>query len=150
MKMQDDFRELLELLNEKKAEYLVIGAFALAFYGVPRYTGDLDLLVKPSPENAKLVLSALNEFGFSSSDLTEEDFSNPGIVIQLGYPPVRIDLITSITGVSWDEAFSNSLKGPFDDITVRFIGKKEFIKNKKAIGRLKDLADIEAIGGDNN
>ena len=145
MEIQPDFRELLVLFNEQNVEYLIVGGYALAFHGAPRYTGDLDILVRPDHANAKRILKALALFGFGLLSLTEADFENPERVIQLGEPPVRIDLITSITGVSWEEAFSSRLPGNYDDIPVSFLGRESFIRNKRAIGRAKDLADIEAL-----
>lgn len=145
MERQPDFRELLELFNEQNVEYLIVGGYALAFHGAPRYTGDLDILVQPDPANAQRILKALALFGFGSLNLAAADFENPERVIQLGEPPVRIDLITSITGVSWKEAFSSRVPGNYDDIPVYFLGRESFIRNKLAIGRAKDLADIEAL-----
>lgn len=146
MEIQPDFKELLALFNAHRVEYLVVGAYALAYHGSPRYTGDLDLYVHPNPANAGRILRALGEFGFGSLDITESDFKDPDRVIQLGVPPVRIDLITSLSGVSWDEAFEGAVSARFGGVDLRFLGKKELIRNKKALGRLKDLADIEALG----
>ncbi len=146
MEIQQDFKELLELLNAHKVEFIIVGAYALAFHGVPRFTGDIDILVKPDPENAGKILAALKEFGFGSLDLTESDFNEPDKVIQLGLAPVRVDLITSLTGVSWQKAFSGKVKGNFGDVHVYYLGKKELLSNKRALGRKKDLADIEALG----
>jgi hypothetical protein len=146
MEIQKDFKELLELFNAHKVEYIVVGSYALAFHGAPRYTGDIDLLVKPDAENARRVLAALNDFGFKSLNLNEPDFVRIGNVIQLGVPPVRIDIMTSITGVDWEKAQTNKVAGDYGGTAVYFLGKKEYISNKKAVGRKKDLADIEAIG----
>jgi hypothetical protein len=145
MERQPDFRELLELFNGQNVECLIVGGFALAFHGAPRYTGDLDILVRPEPANARRILKALALFGFGLLDLTAADFENQERVIQLGEPPVRIDLITSITGVSWEEAFSSRVPGSYGDVPVYFLGREPFIRNKRAIGRTKDLADIEAL-----
>jgi len=148
MEVQPDFKELFELLNAHKAEFIIVGAYALAFHGVPRFTGDIDIFVKPDPENAKKILSALEEFGFGSLDLTTSDLQDPDKVVQLGVAPVRVDLITSLTGVSWQEAFSGKVQGTFGNVPVYYLGRKEFLSNKKALGRKKDLADIEALGED--
>ncbi len=148
MEVQQDFKELLELLNAHKAEYIIVGAYALAFHGVPRFTGDMDILVKPDPKNAEKILAALEEFGFGSQDLTISDFQNPDKVVQLGVAPVRVDLITSLTGVTWQQANEGKVKGTYGDVPVYYLGRKEFISNKKALGRKKDLADIEALGED--
>ena len=145
MEVQPDFRDLLVLFNEHKVEYLLVGGYALAFHGAPRYTGDLDIFVKTEQENAQRIMAALNEFGFGSVGLTTTDFDRPNQVVQLGVPPVRVDIVTSLTGVSWQEAFSGRTEGKYGDIPVYYIGREQFIANKKAIGRKKDLADVEAL-----
>ena len=146
MEIQPDFKDLLGLFNAHKVEYIIVGGYALAFHGAPRYTGDIDIYVKPDDKNAARIISALEEFGFGSIGLSAEDFERPGQVIQLGVPPVRVDIITSIAGVSWDEAFSDRASGKYGDIQVHFIGREQFIINKKAVARKKDLADLEALG----
>ena len=148
MEIQKDFKELLELFNAHKVEYLIVGGYALAFHGAPRFTGDIDLLIKADGENAKRILAALKEFGFGSLELTEDDFILPNKVIQLGLPPVRIDVMTSISGVSWEKAAVDRVQGNYGDIIVPFISKQDFITNKKTLGRNKDLADIEALNDD--
>lgn len=148
MEVQKDFKELLELLNEYKVKYMIVGGYALAFHGAPRYTGDIDIFVKPEKNNAENVMKALHSFGFGSLDINEDDFSSPNKVVQLGVPPVRIDLITSITGVDWETAENNRVKSDFGEVEVYFIGRADFIINKKATGRHKDLSDIEALGID--
>jgi len=145
MEIQKDFKELLELFNAHKVEYLVVGGYALAFHGAPRFTGDIDLLVKPDSENAKRILTALAEFGFGSLELSEADFTVSQRVVQLGVPPVRIDIMTSVTGVSWEKAMAGKVPGSYGQTSVHFIGKKDLIANKKALGRKKDLADLEAL-----
>lgn len=146
MEIHPDFRDLLVLLNEHNVEYLVVGAYALAFHGAPRYTGDLDVFIRPDSANAKRVIETLSDFGFSFPNLTEEDFQCPNKIVQLGVPPVRIDLITSITGVTWEQAFAGKVSGVLGDITVNFLGRNEYLTNKRASGRKKDLADVEALG----
>ena len=145
MELQKDFKELLELFNKHKVEYVIVGAYALAFHGCPRYTGDIDILVKPDPGNAERILKAIKDFGFESLNLTVEDLSSQEKVIQLGVPPIRIDILTSITGVTWKQVSANRAVGKYGNVTVYFIGKNELITNKKSIGRHKDLADIESI-----
>lgn len=145
MELQEDFKELLELFNKHKVEYVIVGAYALAFYGCPRYTGDLDILVKPDSNNAKKILKAIKDFGFKSLSLTVEDLSSQEKVIQLGVPPIRIDILTSITGVTWEQVSANRATGKYGNVTVYFIGKNELIANKKSLGRHKDLADLESI-----
>ena len=146
MEIQPDFRDLFALLNEHKVEYLIVGGYALAFHGAPRYTGDIDIFVRPHPENAQRILQALAAFGFEFPDLTVDDFQNPNKVIQLGVPPVRVDLITSLTGVSWEEADASKEPGYYGDVPVYYIGLAQYIANKRATARKKDLADIAALG----
>ncbi|MBI3621185.1 MAG: hypothetical protein HY208_03250 [Nitrospirae bacterium] len=146
MDVPRDFSELLALFNAHHVDYLIVGAHALAYHGAPRYTGDLDILVRPDPENAGRILRALEEFGFGSLGLTAEDFTAPDNVIQLGRAPVRVDLVTSITGVSWEQAAAGNVEALYGDLNVRYLGKKELIQNKRALGRKKDLADLEALG----
>jgi len=146
MEVQPDFKDLLELFNAHKVEFIIIGGYALAYHGAPRYTGDIDILVKPDPQNAERIIKALNKFGFGSVGLTKEDFENPDNVIQLGVPPVRVDIIMSITEVSWEDAFAGCVEGKYGNVPVKYIGKKEFIINKHATGRKKDLSDLEALG----
>jgi hypothetical protein len=116
------------------------------FDGAPRFTGDIDIFVRPDVENARRVLDALAAFGFRFPNLTAADFVNPNKVVQLGVPPVRIDLITSISGVSWEEAEASREPGTFGNVPVSYIGRQQYIKNKRAAGRKKDLADIGALG----
>lgn len=146
MEVQQDFRDLLASFNANKVDYIIVGSYALAYHGAPRYTGDIDILVRSALDNAQRILHALNEFGFSSIGLTIDDFTNPDKIVQLGVPPVRIDIITSLTGVSWEEAAAGRVEGKYGDVIVYYIGKNEFVSNKRAIGRKKDLADIEALG----
>lgn len=146
MEIQQDFRELLELFNAHEVEYVIVGAYALAFHGVPRFTGDMDILVKPDSENAVKILAALKEFGFGSLDLNESDFREPDKVVQLGVAPVRVDLITSLTGVTFQQVYSGKVLGSYGDVKVYYLGRGELLSNKRALGRKKDLADIEALG----
>jgi hypothetical protein len=146
MEVQKDFKELLELFNGHKVEYIVVGSYALAFHGAPRFTGDIDIFVHSSPENAQRILSALADFGFSSLNLSIDDFHKPNSVVQLGHPPVRIDIMTSITGVTWEEAEKGKQNGLYGSITVYFLGRKQYLANKRATGRKKDMADLEALG----
>jgi hypothetical protein len=146
MEVQPDFRDLLELFNEFEVEFLIIGGYALAFHGAPRYTGDIDIFIKPDPDNASRVMKALDAFGFGSVGLKTEDFKYPDKVVQLGVPPVRIDIVTSVTDVTWETAVSNRVQGKYGDVIVHYLGRNEFIRNKRAIGRKRDLADLEALG----
>ena len=146
MEIPNDFKELLELFNNHKVEYLIVGGYALAFHGAPRVTGDIDLFVRPTDENAERILAALDAFGFGSLNLSKRDFTTPGMVVQLGVPPMRVDLITRVSGVPWEQADAGKVAGSYGDVPVHFIGRRDFIANKKATGRKKDLADVEALG----
>lgn len=144
--VQQDFRDLLALFNCHQVDYIIVSAYALAYHGAPRYTGDIDIFVRPDSDNAQRILDALDDFGFGSVGLKIEDFSNPDNVVRLGVPLVRIDILKSNTGVSWEQATAGRVEGMYGDVAVYYIGRKEFIRNKRALGRKKDLADLEAIG----
>lgn len=146
MQLPEEWRAFIELLNSNEVEYLIVGAVALAYHGMPRYTGDLDILIRNSPENAKRLETALDRFGFASLGLTAADFVNSYQVIQLGVAPTRIDLLTSLTGVSFDEAWRERIHDEFVGVQTNIIGREALIKNKKSTGRPQDLADLEALG----
>lgn len=146
MEVQSDFRDLLVLFNSHKVDYMIVGAYALAYHGAPRYTGDIDIFIRPDLKNAKSVLCALHEFGFGSVGLTAGDFAVPDKIVQLGVAPVRVDIVTSITGIAWEEAFSEQESGFYGTVPVHYIGRTQFVKNKRATGRKKDMADLEALG----
>ncbi|MBS3820204.1 MAG: hypothetical protein GVY16_02655 [Planctomycetes bacterium] len=146
METNPNFRDLFVLLNEHEVEYLLVGSYALAFHGAPRYTGDMDIWVRPETDNAQRVLAALADFGFEFPNLTTDDFCRADSVVQLGYPPNRIDLMTSISGVTWDQADANRQAGPYGDLQVHYLSREDYITNKRASGRTKDLADLEALG----
>jgi hypothetical protein len=143
--MNRDFVEMLSALSAARAEFLVVGAHAVAAHGVPLATGDLDIWVRPSPQNAERVFTALQAFGAPLLDLTHEDLSRPGIVFQIGVVPCRIDILTEITGVDFDQAWQSRLESKIEGIHVDFIGRSELIANKRATGRPKDLADVAAL-----
>lgn len=145
MPLTKDWREFVELLNSNGVEYLVVGAFAVAYHGYPRYTGDLDLLVRPTAENADRVLRALSEFGFEKLGIQAADLRSPGMVIQLGVQPNRIDLLTAITGVTFEEAWASRSDADLDGTATHFIGRGELIRNKERTGRAKDLGDAEEL-----
>jgi hypothetical protein len=147
MEIYPDFKELLELFNAQKVEYVIVGGHALAFHGAIRATKDIDLYVRPTEGNSHRIMAALEAFGFGQVGLTAEDFQKPGQIVQLGYPPVRIDLVTSIEGVTWEQVAAGISMGEYGGEPVPFIGRAEFIANKKAAGRLQDLADAERIEG---
>jgi len=145
MRVEKDFKEFIALLNRSEVRYLVIGGFAYSFYAEPRFTKDIDILIEPSKENAKKILEAIKEFGFTDVDLSSKDFLKPGQIIQLGVAPLRIDIVTSIKGVEFSAAWKNRVTGRFGDIDAHFISKEDLIKNKRALGRKQDLADIEKL-----
>ncbi|MGD0227212.1 MAG: nucleotidyltransferase [Terriglobia bacterium] len=146
MPLPEDWRAFIESLNSNGVEYLVVGAVALAHHGFPRYTGDLDVLVGHSPDNAQRLESALAEFGFASLGLKAADFVDSYRVVQLGAPPGRIDLLTSITGVTFDQAWASRVEAVLGKTRVNFIGREALILNKRKTGRAKDKADLEALG----
>ena len=145
VKLSQDLRAFVECINATAVEYLIVGGFAVAFHGHPRYTGDIDFLIRPTQENAERVLAALENFGFGGIGLEVEDFMKPGSVVQLGRAPNRIDILTSITGVSFETAWSSAIESTLDGLTVRFIGRETLIENKRASGRPKDLGDVAAL-----
>lgn len=145
MLLSNDSKEFIALLNSRGVEYLIVGAHSLAFHARPRFTGDLDILVRPSPENAAKIVAVLNEFGFADLGVKASDFTTPEQVIQLGRAPHRIDLLTSISGVSIDEAFATKVSAELDEIPVAFLSKRLLIANKRAVGRPQDLADLTAL-----
>ncbi|OGQ14077.1 MAG: hypothetical protein A2138_04345 [Deltaproteobacteria bacterium RBG_16_71_12] len=136
---------MLFALSDHGAEFVVVGAHALALHGHPRATGDLDILVRPSTENAEKVWRALVAFGAPLFDLNREDLATAGVVFQMGLPPRRIDLLTSISGVSYDDAAGSRVDHMIEGRPIPFIGREALIANKRAAGRLKDLADVHAL-----
>jgi hypothetical protein len=145
---KSDFEELFGFLTARNVRFVVVGGHALAYHGRPRYTKDLDVFVEPTAENAARLLRALEDFGFGGLGLTEADFDTPGKVVQLGVAPNRIDLLTAIDGVSFDQAWQGRAAGRFGTESVPFLGRRELLANKRAVGRLQDLADIEALEPD--
>ena len=144
---EPDFIDFIVLLNQHHVEYMVVGAHALAFHGRPRHTGDLDIWIKPSEDNAEKMLLVIADFGFKSLGLKSEDFVRDNYVTQLGYPPLRIDILNSVSGVYFDEAYSKRVLSEFEEIKIPFISLQDFIKNKKASGRNKDLGDLDLLLG---
>lgn len=145
MSLNADLREFIELLNSRGVEYVIVGAHSLAFHARPRYTGDLDILVRPSPENAAKLVSLLRDFGFAKRDLAESDFTVPEQMIQLGRAPNRIDLLTSISGVTVEDAFSTRMLAELEGLPVFVLSKEALILNKRAVGRPQDMADLESL-----
>lgn len=145
MKVEKDYEELLRLFNKNKVKYCIVGAYAVAFYAKPRYTKDIDILVEPEIKNAARIVKSLNEFGFKSLGLSEEDFCQKGRIVQLGYEPVRLDLITSIQGLTFNKVWKNRTTGRYGKEKVFFIGLNELIKNKKISKRKQDLVDLDIL-----
>jgi hypothetical protein len=145
MPLNKDLREFVELLNSNGVEYLVVGAFAVAFHGYPRYTADLDLLIRPTAENAARTIKTLHEFGFASLGIRLHDLDSQGKVVQLGVKPNRIDLITSLSGVTFEEAWRARVSGDIEGVATEFIGAVELLRNKESTGRAKDLGDAEEL-----
>ena len=146
--LTDDYRDLLAALVAAGARFIVVGAHALSIHGVPRATVDLDVWTEPTPENAHRVWRALAAFGapLETLDIVESDFTRPDIVAQLGLPPNRIDILTGLSGLTFEEAWPGRVEAEIDGVRVPFLGRDALIKNKRASGRKKDLGDIEALG----
>jgi len=145
MPLSSDLRELLALLNSNGVEFLVVGAFAVSYHGYPRYTADLDIFVRPTAENATRVLKALSDFGFHSLGITVEDLQTPDNVVQLGVVPNRADLLTGISGVTFEEAWPGRCQAELEGVPTQFIGRHELIRNKESTGRARDLGDAEEL-----
>ena len=142
--MNQDFKELLKIFNEHEVKYLIVGGYAVMKYSEPRFTKDLDIWIEASPENAKNVFRALKSFGSPLEGLTEGDFAEAGFY-QMGRPPVRVDILMTIDGVEFQDAWKNKAQTDFDGVFAYIIGFSDLIENKKASGRLQDLLDIEKM-----
>ena len=145
MKLNRDLREFIGLLNSHGVEYLVVGGHAVAFHGYPRYTGDIDFLLRRNNENAGKVVEALKSFRFPDPEQFREALSEPDKIVQLGRPPNRIDLLTTASGLEFEEAWAASVEGELDGLPVRFPDLSSLLRNKKAAGRPKDLADADEL-----
>ena len=143
--LNQDFKEFIRSLNDNTVRYLVVGGYAVALHGYPRYTKNMDVWVEMATENASRVIEALNQFGFGSLDLKAADFMIPDQIIQLGYPPRRIDLLTTLPGVEFSECYASRITTDMDGVSVNFIDLENLRKNKKATGHHQDLADLEAL-----
>lgn len=141
--LSKDFKEFVALLKEHGAEYMIVGGYAVGVHGYPRYTGDLDIWLSPTRGNAERVMRALSDFGFGGLHITVDDLTKENNVIQLGQPPLRIDLLMSIDGVLFEECYANRKEETFDGLQMNFIGYHDLVKNKKASGRHRDLDDVE-------
>lgn len=145
MPLHKDLREFVELLNANEVDFLVVGAFALAFHGVSRYTADLDLFVRPTSPNGEKIMKSLLQFGFGGLEIQAVDFQTLNNIIQLGVSPNRIDLLTSIDGVIFEEAWATRAKGDLDGVPVQFIGLNALLRNKESTGRARDVGDVEEL-----
>jgi predicted nucleotidyltransferase len=145
MTLAQDFEDFIKLLNRHQVDYMVVGGYALAFHGKPRHTGDLDIWINSSEANAEKLVNAIHEFGLASLGLTKNDFIQEGYVTQIGYPPLRIDILNTIDGVKFEDAFLNKLQVDVNGIGINYIGLKDFIDNKTASGRSQDIADLKEI-----
>ena len=145
--LNEDFQDVLRLFADGHVEFLVVGAYALALHGAPRASGDIDLLVRPSAENAEKVHAALTWFGapLAAQEVTARDFARPGIVYQIGVPPRRIDVLTEISGVTFDEEWATRAETTLEGRAVPYIGRDSLVRNKVASGRPKDLADVSRL-----
>ncbi len=146
MVLTQDFKEFVQSLNDNDVRYLIVGGYAVAFHGHPRYTKDLNIWIWLDPQNAENIIKALEQFGFSSLGLTSDDFLEPGTIIQLGYPPNRIDLMTGLVGVDFESCYPVRVEEVIDGVVLPFIDRDNLKKNKKASGRHQDLADLENLG----
>ncbi len=143
--MNPDFVDLLRAFGDADVRFMIVGAYALAVHGRPRATGDLDVWIDATPQNAPRVMKALAAFGAPVAEITEADFAHPGVVYQIGVPPGRIDILTELTGLTFEEAWRDRIRRSFGELEVDFIDRASFLHNKRATGRLKDLSDIEGM-----
>lgn len=142
-----DFKDMLCALNDARADYVVVGAYALAAHGYPRATGDIDILVRPDAQNAARVLLALQAFGAPLFQLSVDDLATTGTLFQIGVPPGRIDILTAIEGISFEEAWATRLSSVVDGVPIAVLGREALLKNKRTVGRPKDLADVATLEG---
>lgn len=143
--LPQDFRDFLRLLNSKKVKYLLIGGYAVGYYGYPRATADIDIWIAVSEDNAKKITEVIKEFGMKTPELSDSIFLESGKIIRMGYPPIRIEVFTEISGVKFEECFPRRTETKIDGIKVKLISLKDLVKNKKATGRHKDLNDLENL-----
>ena len=145
MQLSGDLKEFIASLNSAKVEYLIVGAWSFAFHARPRYTGDLDIFVNPTANNAENIFRALDDFGFGDIGLSQKDLTEPEQIIKLGVVPNRVDLLTGLTGIKFSEAWAERASGQLDGIDVTFISRQHLIENKLAVGRPQDLTDVELL-----
>jgi predicted nucleotidyltransferase len=145
MPLNKDLREFVESLNSNDVEYLIVGGFAVAWHGYPRFTADIDFFVRSTQANAEAILAALRDFGFGSLDIAPDDFTKPNQVIQLGAKPNRIDIPTSVSGLAFETAWEDRSTGNIDGVQVQFVGFDDLVRNKESTGRSKDLVDAQEL-----
>lgn len=143
--LNPDFRDILSALHAENVEFLVVGSYAVAVHGQARATEDLDIWVRPSEPNSQRLMLALLRFGAPTSSLTAQDFQSADVVFQMGNPPWRIDILTSIGGVTFDEAWPEREEWSVEELPVPVLSRRHLILNKRTVGRTKDLADVEAL-----
>jgi len=145
MTLAQDFEDFVRLLNKHNVEYMVVGGYAMAFHGKPRYTGDLDIWIRISESNAVKLIDVISDFGMGSLGFEKADFLQPGYVSQIGYPPLRIDILNTIDGVTFDEAYQNKLTIEEGDLKIAYIGLDDLLANKLTAGRKRDVDDVKEI-----
>jgi len=143
--MNQDFVDLLRAFVDADVHFMIVGAYALALHGRPRATGDLDIWIDATPENARRIMQALGAFGAPLAEISEQDFARPGVVYQIGVAPGRIDLLTELSGLTFAEAWADRVHSSFGPVEVDFIGRESFIRNKRAVGRAKDLGGVDGL-----
>ena len=145
MTLEKDFEDFVALLNKHQVYYLIVGGYALAFHGKPRHTGDLDIWIDISEDNAEKMTAVIADFGMKSLGITSDDFLQKGIITQIGYPPLRIDILNEIDGVYFQDAYINKLIIDVDGLIINYIGLDDLIKNKQSSGRSQDLTDVKTL-----
>lgn len=143
--LSEDLKEFLRFLNEENVDYLLIGGWAVGYYGYPRLTQDMDIWIKVSPANVQRLLNTLERFGFKRGTLSESLFHEPGNIVRFGFPPNRIEILNQISGVEFDECVRRKQMADFDDLLIPVIALEDLVRNKRASGRYKDLADLEGL-----
>jgi hypothetical protein len=146
MSTQPDFEDFLRLLEEHRVEYMIVGGYAVAFHGFPRFTKDIDIFFAGDPDNLPRLHAALVAFGFQAETVSVETLARPDSVLSIGREPVRIDLLNGIAGVSFAEARGNTVRGRYGSVPVTFIGREDLLRNKRATGRVRDMGDVEELG----
>jgi predicted nucleotidyltransferase len=145
MTLDPDFEDFIQFLNQYEVDYMIVGGYAMAFHGSPRYTGDLDIWIDISESNAEKILLVIQAFGFSSLGFKKEDFLKENLINQIGYPPLRIDILTNIDGIDFKEAYTQKQVIEIEDLKANYIGLRDLIQNKKTSGREKDIIDVKTL-----